>query len=83
MAKLMEKPEEIKVTVNIDGVPVSLLRNAKRERITRIYDRWRVADQWRTKTERAYFRVKISRGLVYDIYHDIANNRWYLTKIHD
>ena len=75
--KALKKPEDIKVTVNVKGMPLSLLREGRRERITKIYDRWRV------ETEKDYFRVKTSRGLVYDIYHDIPNNRWYLAKIYD
>jgi len=77
MAKQLKKPEEIKVTVNVKGAPLSLLRSGKRQKITGIYDRW-----W-METEKAYFRVRTSEGLVYDIYHDVANNRWYLAKIHD
>ena len=77
MGEVLKRPEEIKVTANVKGVPVSLLRNDKREKITRIYDRWRV------ETEKDYFRVKTSRGLVYDIYHDVVNNCWYLAKIYD
>lgn len=83
MAKPLKKPEEVKVTVNVKGVPLSLLRNDKRQRITGIYDRWRGVDEWGVETEREYFRVKSRRGLVYDIYHDLANNRWYISKIHD
>ena len=83
MAKPLEKPEEIKVTVNIEGVPLSFLRNDKRQKITGIYDTWRGVDEWGVEAEVHYFRVKTSRGLVYDIYHDLANNRWYLAKIHD
>jgi len=83
MAKPLEKPEEIKVTVNIEGVPLSFLRNDKRQRITGIYNHWWGADEWGAEAEVHYFRVKIRMGVVYDIYHDIANNRWYLAKIHD
>ena len=39
MAKQLKKPEEIKVTANVKGAPLSLLRIGKRQRITRIYDR--------------------------------------------
>ena len=77
MVKQLKKPEEIKVTANVKGAPLSLLRSGKRQKITGIYDRW-----W-METEKAYFRVKTSEELVYDIYHDVANNRWYLAKIHD
>ncbi len=84
MAKLLEKPEEIRVSVNTSGVPLILLRDGKREKITGIYNRWRVADQWWGKEiERHYFTVKTSKGLVCDIYHDIISNHWYLAKIYD
>jgi len=77
MAKQLKEPEGIKVTANIKGVPVSLSRKGKREKITAIYDRWE------EEPEKNYFRVKTSRGLIYDIYHDIENKYWYLAKIYD
>lgn len=77
MAEVLKEPEEIRVTANVKGVPVSLSRKGKREKITRIYD-W-----WFLEIGKSYFRVKTSRGLVYDIYHDVANNHWYLDKIYD
>lgn len=84
MAKLLEKPEEIRVRTNAGGVPLSLSRDGTREKITAIYEQWKAADQWWGKEmERHYFRVKTSRGLVLDIYHDIGTNNWYLSKIHD
>ena len=84
MAKVMEKPEEIKVSINVKGVPLNLSRNGKRERINGIYDKWRVAGQWLgTETENLYFRVKTSKGLVCDIYHDMTSNQWYLVRIYD
>lgn len=84
MARLLEKPEEIKVSSNVNGIPLSLVRNGKREKITRIYQHWRVTEEWRGKEiQRHYFRIKTSKGLAGDIYHDIAANLWYLSKIHD
>lgn len=75
MAEVLEGPEEIRVTANIEGVPVSLSRKGKREKITAIYGWWRME----TKN---YFRVKTG-GFIYDIYHDMESKRWYLAKIHD
>lgn len=84
MVKLLEKPQEIRVRANASGVPLSLSRDGKREKVTAIYNRWRVADQWWGKeVERHYFRVKTSKGLACDIYHDIITNHWYLARIHD
>jgi len=84
MARLLEKPEEIKVSSNMRGIPLSLTRNGKREKITKIYEHWRVADEWWGKEiQRDYFRIKTSKGLACDIYHDIVANLWYLSRIHD
>jgi hypothetical protein len=77
LAEVFKEPEGIKVTANVKGVPISLSRKGKREKITAIYD------SWYSETEKDYFMVKTSRGLVYDIYHDIANKCWYLAKIYD
>lgn len=84
MAKLFGKPKEIRVRTNASGVPVSLSRDGTREKVTAIYNDWKVGDQWwGEEVERRYFRVKTSKGLVCDIYHDIGTNNWYLSKIHD
>jgi hypothetical protein len=84
MAKQLKKPLEIGVRTNIAGVPVSLIRDGRSEKVTAIYERWRVADEWWGKeVERDYFRVKTSAGLVGDIFRDTTSNRWYLSKIHD
>ena len=71
------QPAEIRVVKNVEGVPVSLQKSGKREKITRIYDRWYA------ETEKDYFRVKTSKGLVYDIYHDTTNDCWYIAKIYE
>lgn len=78
MARLLEKLEEIKVRANIEGTPLSLTRNGKSEKITRIYEHWQGEE-----VQRDYFRIKTSKGLACDIYHDTVANLWYLTRIHD
>ena len=84
MAKLLEKPEEIRVRSNVEGVPVGIIRGGKFERVKSIYQRWRVADEWwRQEIARDCFRIGTSSGLVGDIYHDMVANRWYLSRIHD
>jgi hypothetical protein len=75
--RVLKNPEEIKVTSNIKGVPVSLARAGKREKITAIYERWE------EEPEKNYFKVKTSRGRGYDIFHDVPNDRWCLAKIYD
>jgi hypothetical protein len=84
MSKQLPKAQEIAVKTNMAGVPVSLTRNGRRERVTGIYQRWRLSDQWwGKKVERDYFRIGTSSGIVLDICRDSISNRWYLDKIHD
>jgi len=84
LAKLLEKPEELKVSVNIQGVPLTLVRNGEAQRITKVYQHWRAVEQWLEKEIlRNYFRVKTTRGLVCDIYRDMPTGCWYLSRIYD
>lgn len=80
MAKILEKPEELKVSVNVQGVPLTLVRNREAQRVTKVYKNWRVAEP---EILRNYFTVRTSRGLVYDIYRDMPGGGWYLSRIYD
>ncbi len=81
MAKLLARPEELRVTANIEGTPLTIIRNGRPERVTRIYQRWHVEDE--LEVTRNYFRVRTSKGLIYDIYRDVVSNLWYLGRICD
>jgi len=84
LARILEKPEELKVNVNMQGVPLSMVRNGESQRITKVYQRWRVAEEWWGKeVSRNYFKVKTNKGLVYDIYRDMPGGGWYLSRIYD
>jgi len=84
MAKQFAEPQPIKVTPSINGVPVNLVRNGRREKVVAIYQRWRAADRWwGEEVERDYFMVRTSTGLVCDIFRDATTKQWYLSKIHD
>ena len=84
MAKLLEKPEELKVTVNVQGVPLTLARDGEKQRVTKVYQHWQVVEEWWGKEiTRNYFRVKTNKGLVCDIYRDMPTGSWYLSRIHD
>jgi len=81
MAKLLEKPEELKVTANIEGTPLTVSRNGKLERVTRIYEKWQVSEQLcEQENLKNYFRVRTSKGL-YDIYRETVSNTWFLGRV--
>ena len=84
MAKLLEKPEELRVTANIEGTPLTIARNGKAERVTRIYKQWQVSEQlFEQEILKTYFRVRTSKGVICDIYRDAASNSWYLGRVCD
>lgn len=84
MAKLLEKPEELRVTANIEGTPLTITRNGKAERVTRIYQRWNVSEQlFQREILKNYFKVRTSKGVICDIFRDTASNSWYLGRICD
>jgi len=81
MAQLLEKPEELKVIANIEGTPLTINRNGKTERVTRIYQHWQVSEQlFEQEYLKNYFRIKTSKGL-YDIYRDTVSNSWFLGRV--
>jgi len=84
VAKLLEKPKELKVIVNVQGIPLVLVRDGERQRVTKVYERWQAVEEWWGKEIlRNYFRVKTNKGLVYDIYRNIPSGSWYLCRIYD
>jgi hypothetical protein len=84
LAKMLEKPEELRVTVNIKGVPLTLARNGEKQRVTRVYESWQKVEEWWGKEiTRNYFRVKTNKGMVCDIYRDMPDGGWFLSRIHE
>jgi hypothetical protein len=84
LAKILEKPTELAVTVNVQGIPLSLDIDGGRQRVTKVYEKWQKVEEWWGKEmARNYFRVKTSKGIVCDIYRDMPDGGWYLSRIHD
>lgn len=84
MAKILEKPEELQVRVNVQGVPLSVVRDGEKQRVTKVYEQWHVAEEWWGKeVSRNYFKVKTSKGVVCDIYREMPGGDWYLSKVYD
>jgi hypothetical protein len=75
-------PQEIKVRASAQGAPISFTRKSLTCNIAKVYENWRVCDEWWQKEiRRDYFRVETDKGLVYDVYHDLIVDQWYLSRI--
>lgn len=83
MTVLLEKPEELKVTTNVEGTPLVVTRSGKTERVACIYKQWQANEQIVSQeSQKTFFLIKTTRGTC-DIYRDARSNLWYLSKIYD
>jgi len=83
MTSLLERPITIKVTTNVQGIPLNIHMSDKIERITKIYQHWIMPDKSSSKDEvRHYYRVGTNKCQVYDIYRDPVSGKWFLDRIH-
>jgi hypothetical protein len=81
MPATLGKLQEVTVTVDGEGIPLSLVYKRQRRKIASVHEHWRIADGWwGDEVRRDYFRIEISHSLVFDIYRDSTSDRWYLTK---
>jgi hypothetical protein len=81
MVAKLGKLQEVTVTPNSKGMPLSLVYKGQRRKIASVHEHWRIADGWwGDEVRRDYFRIETSHGPVFDIYRDRISDRWYLTK---
>ena len=84
MTKRSATPEKIEIETDAKGDPVSFEQNGRRQKIVAVNERWRLEDcWWGDEEKRCYYRVQTSRGSVFDIYHELVSDRWYLDRTYD
>jgi hypothetical protein len=83
MPKTSQKKEPLRVSTNIEGTPVGITMNAKPERITRIYQHWHGSAEGTCGSSRAYYKIRTSKGCIYDIYRESLSQAWHISKIYD
>jgi hypothetical protein len=77
------KKETLKVRTNIEGTPVYILSEAKRERIIRIYYREHGSEEDVGHLHKSYLTVRTSKGRTYDIYREAISKNWCINRIYD
>jgi len=76
--------ERVEVSVDARGDPSGIRRGGRVQTVAAVHERWRLEDGWWGQEEqRCYYRVQTSRGAVFDIYHDLVSDEWYLDRVHD
>ena len=75
--------DTLKVRTNIEGTPVYILNEAKRERIIRIYSREHGSEEDVNHLHKNYITVRTSKGRTYDIYREAISKTWCISRIYD
>ncbi len=83
MPRTSQRKETLRVSTNIEGTPVSLVRDAKPERITRIYQQWHRPAEDSGDSNRTYFKIRTSKGVIYDIYREGLSRAWHISRVYD
>ena len=84
MTKRTDKPEKVQIETDTRGDPISFNRNGRRHKVVAVHERWRLEDGWWSDEEkRCYYRIQTNHGSVYDIYHELVADCWYLDRIYD
>lgn len=77
------KNEALKVRTNIEGTPVYIVREAKRESIIRIYYREHGSEEDVDHLRKSYVTVRTNKGRTYDIYREAISKTWCISRIYD
>jgi hypothetical protein len=84
MTKRAEKPEKVQIDIDTKGDPISLNHKGRRHKVVAVHERWRLEDGWWGDEERrCYYKIQTSHGSVYDIYHELVSDCWYLDRVYD
>lgn len=76
--RMLNEPTPIKVTVNQDGEPVTVVHRGTMRRVTRVLDQWRIDDEWwREPVSRMYFQLEYDSAPSDTIFHDLIGDKWY------
>jgi len=74
---------EIRVTMNIHGVPLSFMMDSQRHHVAAIYEQCQeTGDEPGRVTAKDYFKIKTNKGLICDIYREREVKLWHISKIY-
>ena len=83
MSTALGKANKLNITTNIEGTPLTVAINGKTKRVIRIYQQGRKSERVCSQdVSKTYFCIKITGGIIIDVYRDSISNLWYLDKVY-
>ncbi len=79
----LNAPRPIRVAVDEDGLPASVVRGGRRVAVAAIADTWRVDDEWwRDEISRLYYQLSLADGTTITVFEDLIKGGWYAQRYH-
>ena len=84
MNKLEWQPCTLQVTESGDHEPVTIRHEETWRRVEDILSHWRIHQEWwKRPVERDYFRVRLTGGIICEVFRDIQSGSWQLQRVYD
>lgn len=75
--RALNEPRPVRIETR-DDVPITLIENGTRHRITQIQDTWIIQDEWwRQELFRQYYELLLDNDTRRTVFHDRIADRWY------
>ena len=75
---------EIAVTESVEHEPAVVLYGGNETRVESVICHWRMNQEWwKRPVERDYFRVRLSGGVICELFRDNSSRRWQLQRVYD
>lgn len=76
--RFLNQPRHVQV-LEQDGRPIALVAHSRKIAVEDCHETWRIDDEWwRSKPiSRVYWRISLSDGRMFDIYHDLVTGEWF------
>lgn len=85
MTRLLVRGERVEVWGG-EGTPEGFVWRGMPHRIERVCNRWRVHTRWWEAGGamwREYWKVTTDRGILCQLYHDLLDGGWFLSRLYD
>ena len=75
----LNQPKPVKVETGDHGEPLVVWPSNRGCAVESVLETWRIDDEWwrEQPVSRTYWRLLLEDGRTIDVYHDLANARWF------
>lgn len=78
------QPALLQVSEAENHEPLAILRGGRWSSVEEVIARWRLHQEWwKRPVERDYFRVRLSGGVICEVFREVQSGCWRLFRVYD